>query len=512
MKKIIFTLAVLMLVTPVGVSACAIAPFEPAGTTVEPAGLSQALIVWREGIENLILDPKLKGNAKDFGLAFAFPSRPEVTEADPALFNELSEFTKPRVPVHFEEGETRVYGFGAAGAAPEASAPPVTVVEEKDVGDYSIAVLQATDAGALISWLKENNYQFTDDDRANVDYYVQKKDYYFVVLKMRPEGAEAAEKPLYVVSDFNFTPIKFEFKVQQPLLPSRLARDNDPVQDFRIYTLSENAVVVPGAATPFAQKIDTSDLYSNTPSITPYYDGAGWLVKLDMKIDPSKIEHDLLLSEWKNPEEFHMTDEEYPRLVLADQIQKGSGILRARAEELRFDGSPEEKPVQFIEGPYEPEPIPWYEEDWARGLFALVIMLILHLYIGAALFTLTKRIGVRHRWRAWLPVFNLHLLINLSGKRWSWLAWLFAIPLIAGTISSLAMEALWYSYAPNEIGEFFLPLVVILLFFLEYTLIDRVITGLVVRCGRPAWWGPLAILVPPVGFLLFGIMAWSKKS
>ena len=258
MKKILVAFLTILIMIPSFVSACAIASFEREGTTVEPIGLSQALIVWNDGVEHLILDPKLKGAAKDFGLAFAFPARPEVNESSRVIFRELAAYTKPKV-VYRARADTGSF-FGAGRSAPPASAaPPIIVVEEKEVGDFSVAVLQATDANALIAWLQENNYRFTDGDRANFDYYVQKKGYTFVALKMRPQGDTVGERPLYAGDAFNFTPIEFVFQTPTALFPSRLARDNDPLQQFRVYTLSKQPLIVYGAATPFVKKITAAD-------------------------------------------------------------------------------------------------------------------------------------------------------------------------------------------------------------------------------------------------------------
>lgn len=151
------------------------------------------------------------------------------------------------------------------------------------------------------------------------------------------------------------------------------------------------------------------------------------------------------------------------------------------------------------------------------GSIAFVVMLLLHVYIGAALFALAGRLNARHRWRAWVPIANLQLLVNCAGKRWRWFAGILIFPLIyfflifltyqlTGVIEGAPPEMQVAARAQRTLSPFFLLIwLVEILFFI--TLFSR----LAVRCGRPSWWGPLMVLVPPVGLVLLGIMAWSKK-
>ncbi|MEK7123237.1 MAG: hypothetical protein AAB855_05285, partial [Patescibacteria group bacterium] len=113
-----------------------------------------------------------------------------------------------------------------------------------------------------------------------------------------------------------------------------------------------------------------------------------------------------------------------------------------------------------------------------------------------------------------LPLVNIFYFVTLSGKR-------HAARMIALPIATIGVSLLLYSLLislPAGSGVRVIPLLIFLILGLGviagciWLLISsaRIMSVLAVRCGRPWWWGPLMILVPPVGLVLLGIMAWSK--
>lgn len=193
------------------------------------------------------------------------------------------------------------------------------------------------------------------------------------------------------------------------------------------------------------------------------------------------------------------------------------------------DGTSEEKVYATAEEGLADPPGPGYEyQDDFGGEGAYVdpnegneliniilpaLAFVFYIYVAAALFTLARRLNARHRWRAWVPIVNIYLLIRLSEKRWHWFVLLLIVPLIVWIVAFTVSDFFWEAFYWYDDGaELIVSTVVATLLLFEYTLIERVITGIVIRCGRPWWWGPLMVLVPPVGLVLLGIIAWSKKT
>lgn len=347
-----------LMLAPFGVQACGYRAYTPPGKSVKASELSQALIVWQGGTEHLIIDPGLNGDAADFGLVFAFPSLPEVKEAQREMFDQLEEYTRPIVQTGRSSEGLQYDGFG--GIFMGATAPgqqSVTVVERKKVGDFHATVLTATSADALLQWFKKHQYQFTQNDRANFDYYISKGGYYFVALKISTTRSWFQK----TAPDYELRPVEFIFQTQEPIFPLRLARDDDPQNKFRLYAIAEKPLIVPGAGLPFSGIIDSDYERKELSSLESNFVSPMWLTKLDMVIDPSKIERDLLLSQWREPEEYRSGEIEPhvyrpPLLPQPEQRDAGAGIVALSAHQLNFLA----KKVTIKEIPV--EDLPWNEQ------------------------------------------------------------------------------------------------------------------------------------------------------
>lgn len=197
-------------------------------------------------------------------------------------------------------------------------------------------------------------------------------------------------------------------------------------------------------------------------------------------------------------------------------------------------GDPEEENEVKVVWRWEWMNILWNWNGW-RGMNIILPILpflpfALYAYVAAALFTIARRFNIRHRWRAWIPIANIHLLVETTGRPMRWF-WIMIGILIGGLIvipngfllSALVGGALTTQSTPSNnelagITHYVMPLFVfgviipITVCLSELFFFVRILSSLAVRCDRPRWWGPLMVLVPPVGLVLLGVMAWSKNS
>lgn len=499
MKRISIAIAVfLFFAYAQGLSACAIATFESPLSQVEPAGKSDAVLMWNGITERLILRPKLKGNAQEFGMVFAFPARPQVSEAADELFFELEEYTKPLASRDTGTGGTF---FGANAAVTPQYEDSVEELETRNVGDFTVSVLTATDAGALIEWLLQNQYHFSENDKANFEYYVSQGEYFFAALKIRAEAR--GEIPSYLSatgsSEYFFTPIEFQFDTFAPVVPLRLARDTDPIQQLRLYTISTQPLVVWGGDIVFAEKLDWT-LPEELSSLTGYSIEGQWLSSLDISIDPSLIEEDLQLSIWDVPYAIHLFEDQAPTVLAAQNIPSQSGIVpsySAAGEPQRKSGNDE----------------PFFWEDVFVPA-ALLLFIGWYIYMCWALYALARKLQTAKPWLAWIPIANTYLLVVIAGKKWWWIIMLFALPF--AVIASLALlEEPPYNYLSEEAEGIIIGAGLYLFFvslLLDFLLWERIMTAIAKRRNRPLWWGPASILVPPLGTVLFGMLAWGKEN
>lgn len=256
--------------------------FVPPGRIYHPDNNTRGLLVFGGALEKLILEPSFTGNAKQFGLVMPTPSRPELNEAPEKNFQELEDLTNPIVQ----------RGFGIESApAPQSVSGGVTVIEQKDVGDYSATVLTADSATALIDWLNANGYKYNPNDEQNFSYYVQKGGFYFVALKVNMEKAKVDANGFL---GGRLRPIEFAFAISKPMLPLRSMAGDMEFMNFTLYVLADTAYYIPGSEILYSKILAAEDM-SKVPSLNQYQGLGKWLVRNNVLFDPRRIGEDLQL-------------------------------------------------------------------------------------------------------------------------------------------------------------------------------------------------------------------------
>ncbi len=138
----------------------------------QPVDATEAFLSYDNGIQAVVMKPEFKGNVADFAIIYPTLNIPNVTEGPVNLFTELNNATKlPRPQPHIL--------LSTDSMTSRLAAENVTVIEQKNVGDYAATILTATDAGDLFTRLTENDYHFNQADVAKMDYYVEQTEYCF---------------------------------------------------------------------------------------------------------------------------------------------------------------------------------------------------------------------------------------------------------------------------------------------------------------------------------------------
>ena len=211
-----------------------------------------ALIVFRDGQEQLIVESALDGEGQSFGWIVPVPAQPtELAEASPGLLRTLELNCGPDI-THDLWGQLKwavviavvlplvaLWAFspkksllgilllllviavlaglmmpalGAAGAGGARAVPGVRLEQAARVGSYDVAVLEADSAGAFGQWLEANGYaSLTEKGRAIVADYVRDR-WHFVAAKLRREG-DGLSVP---------HPLSITFPAAEPVYPMRL--------------------------------------------------------------------------------------------------------------------------------------------------------------------------------------------------------------------------------------------------------------------------------------------------
>jgi len=300
--------------------------FAPPGRTFEPARDIKTLVTVDGDQQQLVVQPQFQGSATDFGLVMPFPSVPEISEAPKKIFKQLEDLTNP--VQEFLDGPIPLT---AEADGIDLSTREVEVVEIRDVGDFTATTLNATDSQALTDWLKDNNYEITDEKLATLEYYIEKGTQTFVALKINMSEADVNKDGLL---KGELDPITFSFSASQVELPLRLmANPAGEIFDLVIYTLGDQQFYVPGAEIQFARKVTTND--SDEFSVLDKFEAKGkWLTRSNVSLDTSKVEKDLLF--YQTPADVVVEVGDESVRVNPDLLDPKTGIVEANTGAIRY--------------------------------------------------------------------------------------------------------------------------------------------------------------------------------
>lgn len=289
-------LAGMIVVPNVEACACAIPMFHSENSQVtSTAKAPEQIIIWDGKTENFFVDFKLEGNATDFGAVIPLPAEAEIAKASHEQFAELRKFTAPK-----RASRNPISGNSYMSEG-------VQVVREDAVGSYWITTLKATDTAALLQWLTDHSYKYTDADKANFAYYVDQGKFYFLAIQINTDKKTDAS------GDYDLHPLVFTFPTEVPYLPLRYMAGHDELPDtLTLYTMTPRPVFVEGSL------IEYSNLLTDTSSLSSFWGYAikdKWLTRSIVTLDTSKIDRDPQLVEWTKPEPIKLFGQNVAQVV-----------------------------------------------------------------------------------------------------------------------------------------------------------------------------------------------------
>jgi hypothetical protein len=379
MKRTIFTGAFLFLFSATQALAFCTWGFVPQEREYEPLDATEVFISYDDGVQTLVLKPEWQGNAKEFGIVYPTPGKPEVSEGPVDLFWQLEEATNPFIERDMMMDDGMVM-MATAEAVEEKS---VVVIEEKQVGEYAVTVLTATDADDLVEWLADNDYNYGEKDAEKVEYYVEQGGFYFVALKVDAEHFDGFPRPMPVEFDGGIgdgavpldelleaeeteideedsavediavsklsiapgewfwgelSPIQISFETDRVQLPMRTLKSDMPKMTFDLYTLSDQPLYVPGVDTIWSNLVDATFL-SRVPALNDYAPKAKWLMRQEVSFNPSKSDEDLYLTK-ATTNKFMTIDPGSQVRFNPSELDTDTGVIAGtRGKVVRTDGA-----------------------------------------------------------------------------------------------------------------------------------------------------------------------------
>lgn len=234
-------LVAVLVVCPRPAEGCFVVAPMGQGTTIIS---ESALIVYDSATktEHFIRTADFHSASADFGFLVPTPTKPELFEASADVFGELAEITKRRKEVKIKWKPLQLWGesqraFSSIGSAikpgggevSQASRNRVQVVEQKRVGRYEAAVLQASEPKLLNEWLEANGYTAPPNLADWFGAYTA-NGWYLTAFKIAGDAA----------GDLSSAAVRISFTADRPFYPYREpAGSGNGSRALRVFVLSD---------------------------------------------------------------------------------------------------------------------------------------------------------------------------------------------------------------------------------------------------------------------------------
>jgi len=210
------------------------------------------VVLMRQGTRTVLsMQNNYQGPIKEFAMVVPVPEvlmEENVKTLESDVFDKVDKLSAPRLVEYFEqdpcykEPRGRNFCFGcaydSAGAenniayAADGGGGEVSVEASFAVGEYTIEILNATEATALEGYLKENNYNIPSGATEIFNQYIAQGMYFFVA-KVDPA------KVTFEDGQAVLSPLRFHYDSETFQLPIRLGMVNSAgEQDLIVYLLA----------------------------------------------------------------------------------------------------------------------------------------------------------------------------------------------------------------------------------------------------------------------------------
>ena len=231
------------------------------GDIYEPS--QTALIVHKDGKEDLYLKVNYEGETNNFVWIVPTPTYPEAEKAAKDIFTELSALT---TTAHWRTQDS----LNTGSAKGVDYAENVVVHSQENIGIYEVTVLSATGVDGLFDWLNNNGYKLKDEVKDMLAWYIE-KEWYFTAMRIKPENIlnQAIEDLKQIDSEVNKD--NFSEKLSKHYIESF---KNNNFDQFKI----AYPIIMTVLGVDYSEKI-TEDLFNQifNDEDTKKYIENGWL-------------------------------------------------------------------------------------------------------------------------------------------------------------------------------------------------------------------------------------------
>ncbi|MBU1072876.1 DUF2330 domain-containing protein, partial [bacterium] len=193
----------------------------------------KALIVFAEGVEELVLAVQCEGAVEDFAWLVPLPSAPEVRVVELETFEMLRQATRLA-----DMGRSSRFDFARSAE----SGDDVNVLDRRTVGIYDIAVLEGGAGGGLVAWLAEQGFRIPAHATPVIDSYLD-RDWVFAAMRISPTAVSEGAPLVESLADGTIQPVMFRFACDEPVYPLQISSIMQRQAEVLLYVVAEDALV-----------------------------------------------------------------------------------------------------------------------------------------------------------------------------------------------------------------------------------------------------------------------------
>ncbi len=263
----------------------------------------QALLRWDGHAEQIVMTLGVLGSSKEAAIVLPVPAQASVKLGDAKIWNQLSEMTRPLI----QEQKRYVLPFfmGASAPAPAGAGAPVTLLDRQTLGPFEVSNLAATDANALVDWLKQNGYELSPGLADALKPYVA-QNWFYVAVRVRPGAGDTLKGSL--------DPLWVTFNTNQLVYPMRASANARQPETVTLYVFAEHRVQKTenfgNSRVTFADWV-APDAVGKGSALAPFVDHRLFLTKFQELVNPTQVNADFNFTFAAQDEVFHQVIIDY---------------------------------------------------------------------------------------------------------------------------------------------------------------------------------------------------------
>jgi hypothetical protein len=213
---------------------------------------SSKVVLARDGNTTAItMASDYEGEPREFAVVIPVPTfieRKQIGVVEIKTIDHLDAFTAPRLVEYRDEDPCAPSSVLMSAARPQFALPMaalaeataryrgVTVEANYDVGEYDVAILNATESDGLVNWLNDNGYRIPLGAEAVLGSYIKQSMRFFV--------ARVNLDRMQLIGNAYLRPLQVRYETAKFMLPLRLGTVNaNGPQDLIVYALTRTGRV-----------------------------------------------------------------------------------------------------------------------------------------------------------------------------------------------------------------------------------------------------------------------------